>query len=118
MSTVRAWWEEDRNRTQHFYNFVLGQWGEAPATCEAWINRAIVLQHLYAPAMWAIFQLQDLLGMSETLRRSNPEDARINVPAIAQYYWRSRMHMTLEQLLNEDDFNNELRDYIKNSGRY
>lgn len=117
MSTVRAWWEEDRARTQRFYNFVLGQWGEAPPSCEAWISRAIVLQHLYAPAMWAIFQLQDLLGMSEELRRDNPQDERINVPAIAQHYWRYRMHLTLEQLLKEDSFNDELHDYIKNSGR-
>ena len=117
MSTVRGWWEEDRTRTQKFYNVVLGQWGEAPEECEAWINRAIVLQHLYAPAMWAIFQLQDLLGMSETLRRGNPDDERINIPAIPQHYWRYRMHLTLEQLLEEDSFNNELRDYIKNAGR-
>lgn len=117
MSTVRGWWEEDRNRTQHFYNTVLGQWGEAPHQCEAWINRAIILQHLYAPAMWAIFQLQDLLGMSETLRRDKPQDERINVPAVPQHYWRYRMHLTLEQLLKEDGFNNELQDYIKNSGR-
>jgi 4-alpha-glucanotransferase len=117
MSTVRGWWEEDRNVTQRFFNLVLGQWGEAPQTCEAWISRAIVLQHLYAPAMWAIFQLQDLLGMSETLRRDNHDEERINVPAIAQHYWRYRMHLTLEQLLMEDSFNDELGDYIKNSGR-
>jgi 4-alpha-glucanotransferase len=117
MSTVRGWWEEDRSRTQLFYNTILGQWGEAPYFCEAWVARAIVLQHLYAPAMWAIFQLQDLLGMSEDLRRENPHDERINVPAIAQHYWQYRMHLTLEQLLQEDGFNNELRDYIKNSGR-
>ncbi len=28
--------------------------------------------------MWAIFQLQDLLGMDATLRRKNPHDERIN----------------------------------------
>jgi hypothetical protein len=55
--------------------------------------------------MWAIFQLQDLLGMSETLRRENPHDERINVPAIAHHYWRYRMHLTLEQLLQETTFN-------------
>ncbi len=117
MSTVRGWWEESRNRTQHFFNSILGQPGEAPLVCEGWISRAIVLQHLYAPAMWAIFQLQDLLGMSEGLRRDNPQEERINIPAVAQHYWRYRMHFTLEQLLKEEAFNNELHDYIKNSGR-
>jgi 4-alpha-glucanotransferase len=117
MSTVRGWWEEDRTRTQHFYNTILQQHGTAPYFCEAWVNRAIVLQHLYAPAMWAIFQLQDLLGMSETLRRENPHDERINIPADPHHYWRYRMHLTLEQLGKETAFNEELRDYIRNSGR-
>lgn len=117
MNTLRAWWEENKSRTQRFYNIILGQSGEAPPRCEGWIARAIVLQHLYAPAMWAIFQLQDLLGMSETLRRDNPQEERINVPAIPQHYWRYRMHLTLEQLIKEDGFNKELQDYIHNSSR-
>lgn len=117
MSTVRGWWEEDRGRTQRFYNTILGQQGGAPYFCEAWINRAVVLQHLYCPAMWSIFQLQDILGMSEKLRRQDPNDERINVPAIPKYYWRYRMHLTLEELLKEKEFNEELRGYVAHSGR-
>lgn len=117
MSTVRGWWEENREKTQHFYNQVMGQWGEAPQYCEAWINRAIIMQHLYSPAMWSIFQLQDLLGMSETLRRENPHDERINIPANPKNYWQYRMHISLEDLLKEDAFNEELKGYVENSGR-
>jgi 4-alpha-glucanotransferase len=117
MSTIRGWWEEDRIKTQRFYNNILGQWGDAPPTCEAWINKAIVIQHLQSPAMWSIFQLQDLLGMSEQLRRENPHEERINVPAIPKHYWRYRMHITLEQLLKEKEFNEELKEYITDAGR-
>jgi 4-alpha-glucanotransferase len=117
MSTIRGWWEEDRERTQRFFNHILGEWGDAPYFCEPWVNRAVVLQHLYSPAMWSIFQLQDLLGMSETLRRENPNDERINLPANPQYYWNYRMHVPLEQLIKEKTFNDELKDYITNSGR-
>lgn len=117
MSTIRGWWEEDRNKTQRFYNHVLGQWGDAPPTCEAWINKAIVLQHLHSPAMWAIFQLQDLLGMNEKLRRENPHEERINVPAIPKHYWRYRMHLTLEQLLKEKEFTHELKEHLMECGR-
>lgn len=117
MSTVRGWWEENREKTQHFYNQVMGQWGDAPQFCEAWINRAIIMQHLYSPAMWSIFQLQDLLGMSETLRRENPHDERINIPANPKNYWQYRMHISLEDLLNEEAFNEELKGYVENSGR-
>jgi 4-alpha-glucanotransferase len=117
MSTIREWWEEDPEKTRHFYNEVLGQWGDPPAFCEAWINRAIVLQHLYAPAMWSIFQLQDILGMSEKIRRENPYEERINNPANPSHYWQYRMHITLEELVKEKEFNTELEGYIKNSGR-
>src|SRR6185436_15876322 len=117
MSTVRGWWEENRERTQHFYNHVLGQWGDAPYFCESWINRAVVLQHLYSPALWSIFQLQDILGMSETLRRENPHDERINNPANPKYYWQYRMHISLEDLIKEKEFNEELKGYVTHAGR-
>ncbi|GAB4092061.1 4-alpha-glucanotransferase [Flaviaesturariibacter terrae] len=117
MSTIRGWWEEDRGRTQRFFNEVLESHGAAPYFCDSWINRAIVLQHLYSPAMWSIFQLQDLLGMSDTLRRDNPQEERINQPADPKHYWRYRMHLGLEQLVKEKEFNNELSEYISNSGR-
>jgi len=117
MSTIRGWWEEDRGRIQRFFNEELGQWGEAPLTCEPWISKAIILQHLHAPAMWAIFQLQDLMGMDEALRRAHPLEERINVPAIPQHYWRYRMHVPLEQLIKEKNFNEELKEYVTASGR-
>jgi 4-alpha-glucanotransferase len=117
MSTIRGWWEEDRGRIQRFFNEELGQWGEAPATCEAWINRAVILQHLHAPAMWAIFQLQDILGMDEALRRPNPQEERINVPASSQHYWRYRMHLPLEQLIKEKTFTEDLKEYISSANR-
>ena len=117
MSTIRGWWEEDRVKTQKFYNNEMGQYGDAPFFCEGWVNKAILLQHLYSPAMWSIFQLQDLLGTSEAIRRANPNDERINVPANPKHYWRYRMHLTLEQLLKEKDFNEELSSYVDASGR-
>lgn len=117
MSTIRGWWEEDREKTQRFYNTILGEPGSAPYFCEPWVNRAIILQHLYSPAMWSIFQMQDLLGMSEKLRRENPNEERINIPANPNHYWNYRVHIGLEQLMKEHEFNSELKDYILNSGR-
>lgn len=117
MSTIRGWWEEDRGVTQRFYNSQLGHWGEAPYFCEWWICRDIILQHLYSPAMWSVFQMQDLLSISETLRRSNPHEERINVPSNSMKSWRYRLHLNIEDLLEEDAFNDELRNYITQSGR-
>ena len=117
MSTIRGWWEENEHQTQAFYNHILGESGKAPQFCEAYINKAIIMQHLHAPAMWSTFQLQDLLGIDANLRRQNPNDERINVPANPSHYWQYRMHMTLENLLEQDSFNSELHTCIASSGR-
>jgi 4-alpha-glucanotransferase len=117
MSTIRGWWEEDRNITQRFYHQQLGLPGEAPGYCEPWINRAIVQQHLASPAMWSIFQFQDLLGMDAKIRRPNPAEERINVPANPKNYWRYRMHLTLESLLQSDAFNGDLKQQLVQHGR-
>lgn len=117
MSTIRGWWEENRTRTQQFYNQVMEQWGDAPQFCEAWINRAIVVQHLRSPAMWSIFQLQDLLGMSESVRRLDPREERINDPANPKHYWQYRLHMNLEDLISNREFTALVRQAITDAGR-
>ena len=117
MSTIRAWWEEDSFKTKHFYNYLMGQQGEPPVYCEPWINKEIILQHLYSPAMWSIFQLQDLMGINAEIRRENPHDERINNPAVTEHYWNYRMHVSLEDLVKGNTFTDELKQYIKESGR-
>ncbi|HEX5024580.1 MAG TPA: 4-alpha-glucanotransferase, partial [Agriterribacter sp.] len=117
MSTIRGWWEEDRGKTQLFFNHEMQHPGLAPYYCEPWVNKAIIIQHLYSPAMWSIFLLQDLMGIDGKIRKEDTSTERINVPAIPRYYWRYRMHITLERLLKEKDLNNEIRSYIHSSGR-
>ncbi len=117
MSTIRGWWEEDRGKTEEFYKSMLGHYGQAPFYCEPWINKEIVLQHLYSPAMWSIFLLQDLLGISEKIRRANPNEERINIPSDPNHFWQYRMHLNLEDLLKENDFNAEINKYVRESGR-
>ncbi len=117
MSTLRGWWEEDKEKTQQYFNEILGQNGDAPFYCEPWINKEIINQHLRAPSMWCIFQIQDILGISKTLRRENPNEERINQPANPNHYWRYRMHLFLEDLLKESEFNAEFKDCVESSGR-
>lgn len=117
MSTIRGWWEEDREVSQRFYNQQLGHWGEAPYFAEWWICRDILNMHLYSPAMWSIFQWQDLMSISPELRRENPNDERINVPSNTKFSWRYRMHINLEDLLTKSDFTATLKNYITQASR-
>lgn len=117
MSTLRAWWEEDAGKTKRFYNQLMQHAGEPPVYCEPWINTEIILQHLYSPSMWSIFQLQDLMGMSGAFRRKDPHEERINNPSDPNHYWNYRMHILLEDLMKEKPFNEELKSYVEASGR-
>ena len=117
MNPVRAWWEEDQEVTQQFWNMLMGNQGAAPQFCEPWICRQILEQHLWSPAMLTVLPLQDWLSMDGALRRENPHDERINVPANPRHYWRYRMHLSLEDLASQQEFNETLTNMITASGR-
>lgn len=117
MSPLRAWWEEDPGRTQLFYDEILRQHGDAPANCTPGIVRQIIGQHIQSPAMWSIFQLQDLLALTGKLRVKDPADERINIPADPNHYWRYRMKGNMEDLIKYDALNREIKELIREGGR-
>ncbi len=117
MNPIRAWWEEDRQVTEMFWHEMLGGQGDAPYFCEPWICRQILDQHLWSPAMLTVLPLQDWLSMDAALRRNNPNEERINVPANSRHYWRYRMHLTVEALAASDEFNATLKGMIADCGR-
>jgi 4-alpha-glucanotransferase len=117
MSTLREWWLEDKKSSQVFYNNQLWQHGTAPDEANTHIVRSIILQHLASPAMWAVFQLQDMFAIHDNMRISNPYDERINIPGDPKHYWRYRMHLPIEELIKNDNFNKDLQYCIISSGR-
>lgn len=117
MNPLRAWWEEDRQMTERFYREVLGGTGTVPYFCEPWVCRRILEQHLNSPAMLTVLPLQDWMSIDGQLRFEKPDRERINVPAIPRYYWRYRMHITIEDLMKEDGFNVMVSGLIRNGGR-
>ncbi len=117
MDGIRAWWEQDPAATQRFFNYTLKEAGQAPYYAEPWICGKIVDLHLKSPSMLCILPLQDWLSTDGSLRRDNPHDELINIPANSQHYWRYRMHLPLETLLNADSFNAGLAAWIAESNR-
>ncbi len=117
MGGIRAWWEANRANTQRFYNHILHEQGDAPYFAEPWVCEKIVDSNLKSPAMLCILPLQDWLSIDGKLRRENPADEQINEPSICPYYWRYRMHLTLEHLLGEKLFTKRVTGLIAESGR-
>ncbi len=117
MSGIRGWWEDERDNMQEFYTQVLCQNGEKPYFCEPYVCERIVDQHLLSPSMLVILPLQDWLSLDGDLRRENPLEEQINVPAINPYYWKYRMHITIEELIKAEKFNHKIKEKITQSGR-
>lgn len=111
-ATMRMWWDEDRERTQKYWNWSLGRGGEALHPLSAEIATDIVRNHLYSPSMLCILTLQDWMAIDEDIRLADANAERINIPANPKHYWRYRMHVTLEQLLTETKFNDSVRNLI------
>lgn len=116
MPTLRSWWREDSRVTANFAWQMLGE-PFAPSELAGELASRIILQHLQSPAMWAIFPLQDLLAIDESIRHPDPDAERINVPSIMPYRWCYRMHLELDALAAAGGFNGEVMRLLQVSGR-
>jgi 4-alpha-glucanotransferase len=117
MPTLRQWWDEDMERTQDYYNSMLHRGGGAPHPLPGWLAKDIVSRHLTSPSMLCLLSLQDWLSIDEKLRLPDANAERINIPANPRHYWRYRMHLTIEQLMQSDEFNENIKTLIIQSGR-
>ena len=72
---------------------------------------------LTSPSMLCLLSLQDWLSMDEKLRLPDQHAERINIPANPRHYWRYRMHLTIEELMQADGFNEEIKTLITQCGR-
>lgn len=117
MSPLRLWWEESPERTQRYYVTMLQKQGRAPEHLPAHLAEEIIARHLYCPSMLCMLSLQDWLAMDSELRGKNPREERINVPSDPYNHWKYRMHLTIEELLKADKYNNKVRTMITRSKR-
>ena len=117
MPPLRLWWEESHERTQRYYVTMLQKEGRAPEHLPAHIAEEIIARHLYCPSMLCVLSLSDWLAMDAGLRRKNPREERINVPSDCYNRWQYRMHLTIEELLKAERYNNKVRTMITRSKR-
>ena len=117
MSPLRLWWSESPERTQRYYVSMLQKQGRAPEQLPAHLAEEIIGRHLYCPSMLCLLSLQDWLAMDGELRGKNPRDERVNVPSDPYNRWKYRMHITIEELLKADKYNNKVKTMIQRSKR-
>ena len=115
--TLRQWWDEDYERTQAYYGEMLYRQGPAPHPLPGWLARDIVSRHLTSPSMLCIITIQDWFAIDEKLRLPDENAERINVPANPHHYWRYRMHLNIEDLIDNSDFVANISELVVQSGR-
>ena len=117
MAPIRLWWEQNKATAQLFFKTILKEHGNAPYFCEPWVCKKIIQLHLQSPAMWSVFLLQDLMAIDGNVRRAIPAEERINDPANPSQVWNYRMHLPVEELMQANNLNLQLKQMIKESGR-
>ena len=85
MSTMRAWWEEDRARTHRYFNNELNQYGMAPLFCEPWICQQIIEKHMNC-RHWVITSIQIGFHWREITGKEFSEDKH----PPTEHYWDNR----------------------------
>ncbi|KAL0234049.1 hypothetical protein PCE1_001087 [Barthelona sp. PCE] len=142
MPPIRQWWvnerfdgvnEHEHNREQaqthhpkmtRFYAEILGKntneirFDDDPKFISDLTN-AIFDQHIYSPAMWTVFLVQDLMYLDTQYYPTDvsPTDEIINRPDIPEFYWRYRMHVPLETLLEDRDFSKMVKKRLAQANR-
>lgn len=129
--TLRAWYEEDLERQQRFRSF-LEEKGflkpnerrdtyqtptKIPGNCTPDIIIAILKQHLESPSALCIFPLQDIMAIVPYLSSRPAKEEVINDPSNSEHYWRYWMHVTLEDLQQNDELTETLKNMVIFSGR-
>ena len=117
MAPLRQWWDEDEIRAQEYYSQMLGRRDNAPHPLPCWLARDIISRNLLAESMLCVMSLQDWLAISENLRNPDPNAERINIPANPHHYWRYRMHVTIDEMMSNHRFCDDVAEMIRQTGR-
>jgi len=107
MLPLRAWWEEDEERTALYYHTILKHEGSPPEKLPANIAHQIVQAYLNSKSKFAVFPLQDFLAISKALRSPEASNEIKN--------WRC--HIYIEEFLLAKSFAKQLREMIKEARR-
>ena len=91
--------------------------GRAPEQLTTVLAEEIVARHLYSPSMMCILSLQDWLAIDGELRAKNIRGERINTPGDSYNRWKYRMHLSIEQLMEQTRYNSKIKTMITRSRR-
>jgi len=100
-STVREWWEGEADQGQ-FSGFI-----GVPSLSKIYnpgTAKAILSRTATARSRYRVFQIQDLLHLSNNWYSENPADERVNVPGTANNFnWTYRLPASISEILKDKE---------------
>ena len=100
-STVREWWNKEADQGQ-FSNF-LGV-PSLPKIYNPGTAKIILSKTASARSRFRVFQIQDLLHLSNNWYSENPQDERVNVPGTAnEFNWTYRLPAAISEIAKDKE---------------
>ncbi|MCL2801561.1 MAG: 4-alpha-glucanotransferase [Treponema sp.] len=100
-STVREWWEKEADQGQ-FSGFIGVP--SLPRIYNPGTAKIILSKSASARSRFRVFQIQDLLHLSNNWYSENPEDERVNVPGTANdFNWTYRLPALISDIAKDNE---------------
>jgi 4-alpha-glucanotransferase len=100
-STVREWWEKEADQEQ-FSGFI--GIPSLPKIYNPGTAKIILSKVASARSCFRVFQIQDLLHLSNNWYSENPADERINVPGtVNDFNWTYRLPAAIEDIAGDNE---------------
>jgi 4-alpha-glucanotransferase len=100
-STVREWWEREANQEQ-FSGFIGVP--SLPRIYNPGTAKTILLKTASAASRFRVFQIQDLLHLSNRWYAEDPASERINVPGTSnEFNWTYRLPASIEEIGKDEE---------------
>jgi 4-alpha-glucanotransferase len=120
----KEWMTTEEGKLRHYFYDILGMTSSFEDKATPAVLERVIWQHLDSAAMIATFQWQEWIALSESLKKKSPHHERVNIPDRFPHYWRYRMHMYVEDMLDEagnrhvKEWNSQIRQMIRKSRRW
>jgi len=100
-STVREWWNKEADQAQ--FSAFIGV-PSLPKVYNPGTAKVILSKTASARSRFRVFQVQDLLHLSNNWYSENQEDERVNVPGTAnEFNWTYRLPATIQEIAKDKE---------------
>ncbi|MDR2964566.1 MAG: 4-alpha-glucanotransferase [Treponema sp.] len=110
-STVREWWEIEADQ-QQFAGFIGVP--SLPKKYNPGTAKIILSKAVSARSRFRVFQIQDLLHLSNNWYAKDPAQERVNVPGTTNdFNWTYRLPATMEEIIKDKELISSIRELSK-----